>query len=79
MTQQGSCPAEILAEKALKIGDRAFVLFEEQRITYAQMNERANRVANGMHELSVKPGDGVALMMPNRPEWLYVFFAIQKL
>jgi len=79
MSEQGSCPAEVLAEKARAIGDRVFVLFEDQRITYAQMNERANRVANGMSELSVKPGDGVALMMPNRPEWLYVFFAIQKL
>ena len=79
MTEQGSCPAEVLAEKARKIDDRVFVLFEEQRITYAQMNERANRVANGLSELEVKPGDGVALMMPNRPEWLYVFFAIQKL
>jgi carnitine-CoA ligase len=79
MAEQGSSSAEVLSEKARKTGDHVLLLFEDQRITYAQMNERANRVANGLDRLGVKPDEGVALMMPNRPEWLYVFFAIQKL
>lgn len=69
----------VLAERAQRTGNEVFLLFEEQRITYAQLNERVNRVANGLLSLGIKPGDGIAVMMPNRPEWLYVYFATQKI
>jgi carnitine-CoA ligase len=79
MAEQSSYPAQILAERARSDGGRVFLLFENQNIRYAQMNERVNRVANGLRKLGIGGGDGVAIMMPNRPEWLYVFFAVQKL
>ena len=72
-------PASVLSERAKEQGDKVILLFEEQRITYAQLNERVNRVAGGLLGLGVAPAEGVAIMMPNRPEWLYVFFATQKL
>jgi len=72
-------PASVLSARAKEQGDKVIVLFEEQRITYAQLNERVNRVAGGLLGLGVAPAQCVAIMMPNRPEWLYVFFATQKL
>ncbi|MFZ0886913.1 MAG: AMP-binding protein [Candidatus Binataceae bacterium] len=79
MADQPSYPARILAERAASAPDRVFLLFEDQRITFAQMNQRVNRVANGLKQFGVKSGDGIAIVMPNRPEWLYVFFGIQEL
>ena len=72
-------PASVLSERAKEQRDKVILLSEEQRITYAQLNERVNRVAGGLLGLGVAPAEGVAIMMPNRPEWLYVFFATQKL
>jgi carnitine-CoA ligase len=72
-------PASVLSERAQSQGDKVILLFEKQRITYAQLNERVNRVAGGLLGLGVAPKEGVAIMMPNRPEFLYVFFATQKL
>lgn len=72
-------PTQVLAQRAKVSPDTAFLLFEDQRITYAQLNERVDRVANGLLRLGLEPGAGVAIMMPNRPEWLYVFFALLKI
>ncbi|HYB90232.1 MAG TPA: AMP-binding protein [Candidatus Binataceae bacterium] len=79
MAEQTPTPAQILVQRAAATPNRVFIMFEDQRVTFGQMNERVNRVANGLAKLGVKPGDGVAIIMPNRPEWLYSFFAIQKL
>ena len=72
-------PASIISERAQDQGDKVILLFEEQRITYGQLNERINRVAGGLLGLGVALKERIAIMMPNRPEWLYVFFATQKL
>ena len=71
--------AKALREKAAADPDKVFLRFEDQQITYGQLNQRTNRVANGLTGLGIKPRDGIAIMMPNRPEFLDAFFATQKL
>jgi crotonobetaine/carnitine-CoA ligase len=71
--------ANALREKAAADPDKVFLRFEDQQITYGQLNQRTNRVANGLTGLGIKPRDGIAIMMPNRPEFLDAFFATQKL
>lgn len=70
---------DILEEKAEQLKDKTFLLFEDQKISFKDLNERSNRVANGLLDLGVQPGDGVGLMMPNTPEFLYTFFGTQKI
>ena len=70
---------ELLEQKAAALGDKTFLLFENERISYRQMDERANRVAHGLLKLGAGPGVGVANMLPNSPETLYTHFAIQKI
>ena len=48
-------------------------------ITYQELDKNANRVANGLAGLGIEPGDRVAIMLPNIPEFVYTFFGIQKL
>ncbi|MDX8391221.1 MAG: long-chain fatty acid--CoA ligase [Mariprofundaceae bacterium] len=45
-------------------------------ITYAQMQRRVHAVANGLIRAGVKPGDRVALLMENRPEWAVIDYAV---
>ena len=40
----------------------------EQKVSYAEMAERSNRVANHLRALGVRRGDRVMLMLPNRVE-----------
>ena len=53
---------------------------EELRLTYQQMNERANRLANWLAEQAgVKKGDRVAILARDGVEHLDCFFACNKL
>ncbi|GAB4146783.1 MAG: long-chain fatty acid--CoA ligase [Candidatus Promineifilaceae bacterium] len=50
------------------------------RLTYAQMNERANRLANWLRQTAnVQPGDRVAILARDGVEHLDIFFACSKL
>lgn len=44
--------------------------------SYAEVLSNSQRAANGLLALGVKPGERVAIMMGNRPEFLWVHFAI---
>ncbi len=50
-----------------------------RRFTYAELDERANRVANAFAELGIEKGDRVALMLMNGVEFIEAFFGLAKL
>ncbi len=70
---------ELLARRARAAPDAPFLAFEDERITAGLLDARANAVAAGLATFELASGDTVALMCPNCPEFLYAFFAIQKL
>jgi long-chain acyl-CoA synthetase len=69
----------ILEERAKKYRKKPALLFEGKQISYAQLNESVNKLANGLKSLGIKKGDRVAIMLPNIPEFVYSFYALQKL
>ncbi len=71
--------ADVLEEKAAAYGDHPFVLFEDRRVSYRDMNEQANQVAHWAFELGLRRGDVVALLMENRPEYLSRWMGLGKL
>ena len=54
----------------------ALVELGGQRLTYAQLWQRARRVAGGLREHGVRPGDRVAIRLPNGNDWVTAFWAI---
>ncbi|HEX7423618.1 MAG TPA: acyl-CoA synthetase [Terriglobales bacterium] len=74
-------PTEELLGKVVAAGrgDRAAVLFEDQRITYHQLLAQANKFANALRDLGVQEGDRIILRTPNIPPTLVANFAILKL
>ncbi len=71
--------AQMLTVRAQEIPDAVHVLYYDEVITYAQINERANRVANYLKEKGVVKGDTVSVMILNSPEIYYTIFGAQKL
>jgi len=47
-------------------------------VTYAALDERSNRVAQWLISLGLEPGDGIAMLMDNRPEFLEIAFACRR-
>ncbi len=74
-------PTEELLDKPVAAGhgDRTAVLFEDQRITYAQLLAQANKFGNALRKLGVGEGDRVILRTPNIPPALVANFAVLKL
>ena len=59
--------------------DRPALDFLGRASTYAEVDEEVRRVAGGLHALGVRPGDNVALVMPNCPQNVIAFFAVLRL
>ena len=71
--------AELITVRSQEIPDRIHVLYYDEVITYAQTNERSNRVGNYLKEKGVTKGDIVSLMILNSPDVYYTMFGAQKL
>lgn len=65
----------VFFEQADLYGDRDYIHFFRGNgwhiLSWAETAERALRVACGLVKAGLRPGETVALMSPNRPEWLY--------
>jgi len=68
----------LLDDAALKWGNREALVYGDGRWTFADWKEEADRLAKGLMAYGVEPGDRVAVWMVNRPEWLFLMFAIAK-
>jgi non-ribosomal peptide synthetase component E (peptide arylation enzyme) len=51
----------IIEHHARQQPDKLAVVWNETRLTYKQLNDYANRVANGLRTLGIQAGDKVAL------------------
>lgn len=71
--------AEMITIRAQENPETPHVLYYDQVVTYAQTNERANRVANYLKAQGVQKGDIVSVMILNSPEVYYTMFGAQKL
>lgn len=60
-------------------GDSVAIYFEDETITYAELQRRVNRLGNGLRNRGVEPGDRVLVRFPNRPESIIACLAIQKI
>ncbi len=69
----------MLEEMAKKQKKKQAILFDNREVSYRELDENANKIANGLKSLGINKGDRVAMMLPNIPDFIYAFFGIQKL
>lgn len=55
----------------------ALIVADGDAISYAQLHARSRRVAALLHDAGLRRGDGVALVLPNRPEFLEITWGAQ--
>src|SRR4030043_857942 len=58
--------------------DRAAIVFEDKRYTFSQLNERVNRLANGLMKLGAKKNVVVAFLQVNCNQCVETYFAVAK-
>ena len=70
---------EFLTIASAIVPDRVATIFEEQRMTFAGLQERANRLANALAGLGTRPGDRIAIMQVNCNQSIETYFASARL
>jgi acyl-CoA synthetase (AMP-forming)/AMP-acid ligase II len=53
--------------------------FDEQSVTFRDLDERTDRLAEAFLDLGVEKGDRIATILPPRPEFVYSFVAANKI
>ena len=71
--------SEFLTITAAIVPDRTAINFEGKNITFSQVNDRANRLANAFKKLGVKTGDRIAILQVNTNQYPETYFATAKL
>jgi len=62
-----------------KFGDREALFFKGERWSFAELAESVDRAAKGLIYLGIRPGEKVGLWVPNRPEFIHLFFGLAKI
>ncbi|MBI5302294.1 MAG: long-chain fatty acid--CoA ligase [Chloroflexi bacterium] len=80
---------QFLEDSASKYPDRAATIFGnvvhqlggalmDAKMSYRQLNDLANRLANAFIAMGIKQGDRVAIFLPNCPQYPITYYAILK-
>lgn len=59
--------------------DRTAILYGDKKITWKDLYERSNSIANALLDLGVEKGDNCGFLFHNTPEFIETNFAIQKI
>jgi long-chain acyl-CoA synthetase len=65
----------IVARAAEQFGPKTALVAAGRTLTYQELDDLCQRLAGGLHELGVRPGDRVSLYSPNRWEWVVAYHA----
>jgi crotonobetaine/carnitine-CoA ligase len=70
--------ADLIKEQAYALGDRPYILWGDDKISFAQYDRATCRAANGLKAFGAGEGDGMAILMGNCPEYLYLFYGLPR-
>ncbi|MCZ2820567.1 long-chain-fatty-acid--CoA ligase [Modestobacter sp. VKM Ac-2977] len=70
---------DLLTAAAKRFPDRPALEFFGATTSYAELRDAVARAATVLHDLGVRPGDRVALVLPNCPQHVVAFNAVLRL
>src|SRR5690606_4030619 len=73
-----ACYHRLFEEQAAAHPDKIALLCGNERLTYRELNEHANRLAHHLHHLGVGPETIVGVCLPRSPQLLISLLAIAK-
>jgi 2,3-dihydroxybenzoate-AMP ligase len=71
--------ASLLTEVFHNFADRIAIIDGDHLVTYAELDERATRLALNLLDIGLEPLDRVVMQLPNVVEFAYLYFALQKI
>lgn len=75
---RGETLGALLREWAGRFADATAVVCGDRRISYAELDRRADRQAGGLRRLGISPGDRIVVQLPNIGEFVVLLFALAR-
>jgi long-chain acyl-CoA synthetase len=69
---------QMLEETAREVPQQTAIVLGSRRVSYRELDETSNRIANALISLGIKKGDHVAILMSRTPEWVINCFGVLK-
>lgn len=70
---------EILEHNLPARSDKSAILSDDGCMTFGEVACQVNKIGHALLRLDVRQGDCVAILSPDRPEWITAFFAVGKI
>jgi crotonobetaine/carnitine-CoA ligase len=70
---------QLIQNKGRTHKDRVFLFYQDETVTYEQLDYVSNQFAQGLREFGLQKNDKIAVMMQNHPNYLYTWFGAVKL
>lgn len=70
--------AEIVSDYARRNGAKPAIIFQDQPISYADLDASIERAANGLAARGIGHRDRVAIMLPNIPQFVVAYYAVAR-
>lgn len=67
---------DLIQYRAETLEDNSYILQDNTTIGFKKYFHNTCRVVNGLIDHGAQPGDGVAILMENCPEYLYLYFGL---
>ena len=69
---------QMLEKTASEVPQQTAIVLGPRRVSYHELDETSNRIANALISLGIKKGDHVAILMSRTPEWVINCFGVLK-
>ncbi len=70
--------ALVTTEAAHRFGDKTALIFDGRRMSFAEIDRLACRLANTLVGIGIEPGDRITLYAQNSWEWIVAYYGILK-
>jgi long-chain acyl-CoA synthetase len=70
---------DVVAGQARRLEKRTFLEFGTELYSYADVDDRSDRVATGLSRIGLRTGEHLGVLLLNRPELLFFFLGASKL
>jgi benzoate-CoA ligase family protein len=73
--------ADVFVDQYLRQGrgEKAAILCGDQTVTYRDLAEGVSRLGNALTTLGVRMEERIAMLLPDSPEWAFVFYGAMKM
>ena len=70
---------QMLEQAAKRYAGKTVIVMGERKLSYAELDEASNKVANALVGMGIGKGDRVAMLLANSPEFVATYFGVVKI